>query len=367
MTQSTDTTTNAGGHVAHPPHLAHHFDTPEQQFESAKFGMWAFLATEVLMFGGLFCAYSVYRGNHPETFLYGHIFLNKQWGAINTIILLASSFTMAWGVRAAQLGQQKLLVWMLVLTFLGGVGFMGIKTIEYGGKVKHKLFVGAFNAFYYKAGSPLDPDKLKEAIEYGQAHHAEHAGPAHGVDHGDGAAADASHDPGGHVEVGPAAVTAAAEAAPGTTVDLAHGAEADDAKTSSPAPPADRSLILPAAIGPTGVAPQFLTGPIQPGGHGSGGNSGGKPGDGHRQLSYDELPPVQQERVHVFFQIYFLMTGLHGFHVLIGMGLLAYLAIRAARGAFGPAYFTPVDLIGLYWHLVDLIWIFLFPLLYLIH
>ncbi len=113
------------GH-AHPPHLAHHFDTPQQQFESGKLGMWVFLATEILMFGGLFCAYSVYRANHPEIFEYAHHFLDRKWGAINTVVLLVSSFTMAWGVRAAQLGQKSLLVGLMAVTLLGGVAFMVI-------------------------------------------------------------------------------------------------------------------------------------------------------------------------------------------------------------------------------------------------
>src|SRR5687768_17641107 len=117
------------GH-AHDPHLAHHFDTPEQQFASAKMRMWVFLGTEILMFGGLFCAYSVYRHNHPEVFIYGHHYLNKTWGAINTVVLLASSLTMAWGVRAAQLGQRTVLLVCLALTLAGGAGFMVIKTIE---------------------------------------------------------------------------------------------------------------------------------------------------------------------------------------------------------------------------------------------
>src|SRR5258708_22918928 len=91
---------------AHDPHLAHHFDTPEQQFQSAKLGMWVFLGTEILMFGGLFCAYSVYRHNHPEVFAFAHQYLNRWLGAVNTIVLITSSLTMAWGVRAAQLGAQ---------------------------------------------------------------------------------------------------------------------------------------------------------------------------------------------------------------------------------------------------------------------
>src|SRR5690606_28692556 len=106
------------GTHSHNPYLAHHFDTPRQQMETGKLGMWVFLATEILMFGGLFCAYAVYRANNPDIFLYGHHFLDTKWGAINTVVLIASSFTMAWGVRAAQLGQQKLLVALLSLTLL---------------------------------------------------------------------------------------------------------------------------------------------------------------------------------------------------------------------------------------------------------
>src|SRR5580692_5196692 len=104
-------------HAHHDPHLAHHFDTPEQQFTSAKLGMWVFLGTEILMFGGLFCAYSIYRHNHPLVFKFAaEAYLSTFWGGLNTIILITSSLTMAWGVRAAQLNQRKLLITCLVLT-----------------------------------------------------------------------------------------------------------------------------------------------------------------------------------------------------------------------------------------------------------
>src|SRR3954470_11963174 len=110
------------GHAnGHNPHLAHHFDTPEQQIASGKLGMWVFLATEILMFGGLFCAYAVYRHNHPEVFEAAHKQLDKTWGAINTVVLISSSLTMAWGVRLAQLGRNKGLIITLILTLLGGV------------------------------------------------------------------------------------------------------------------------------------------------------------------------------------------------------------------------------------------------------
>jgi cytochrome c oxidase subunit III len=131
----------------HDPHLAHHFDTPEQQIASGKLGMWVFLATEILMFGGLFCAYAVYRHNHPEVFEAAHKQLDKTWGAINTIVLITSSLTMAWGVRLAQLGRNKGLIITLILTLLGGFGFMMIKSVEYKTKWEHGLGVGQKNVF----------------------------------------------------------------------------------------------------------------------------------------------------------------------------------------------------------------------------
>src|SRR2546423_609369 len=135
-------------HLAgHPLHLAHHFESPEQQYNSAKVGMWVFLATELLMFGGLFCAYSVYRHNHPEVFEFAHRYLDRTLGAVNTIILITSSLTMAWGVREAQLGRRGGLVICLILTLLGGCGFMAIKSIEYHHKYVEHVWLGAGNQF----------------------------------------------------------------------------------------------------------------------------------------------------------------------------------------------------------------------------
>ncbi|MEW6250635.1 MAG: cytochrome c oxidase subunit 3, partial [Planctomycetota bacterium] len=135
----------AGGH-AHAPHLAHHFDTPGQQYEAATLGMWLFLATEILLFGGMFCAYAVYRANHPDVFAVAHEALSKTLGGVNTVILLCSSFTMATGVWAAERGRQRLLGVMLALTILGGLGFLGIKYVEY----KHKWEEGLLWGKYYK-------------------------------------------------------------------------------------------------------------------------------------------------------------------------------------------------------------------------
>jgi len=274
---------NDASHAELPPHRWHHFETAEQQFDSGKLGMWLFLATEILMFGGLFCAYAVYRGNYPELFQYGHQFLDKKLGGINTIVLICSSLTMAWGVRAAQLGQRKLLVLMLSLTLLCACGFMGIKYVEYKHKISHGLMWGKnFRS---------------------QEHHG-----AHGEASGEAAA---PHE-------------AAAPAGPGTWSGLTT----------------ESSTIGPAAQAPGGLAPQAA------------------PDHGHAAIS---APPNPQ----IFFGIYFAMTGLHGIHVLAGMIVITWLICISGR--FGPEYYTPVDLVGLYWHIVDLIWIFLFPLLYLIH
>ncbi|NUQ61618.1 MAG: cytochrome c oxidase subunit 3 family protein [Pirellulales bacterium] len=233
----------------HRPFLAHHYQSYKQQFEAGKLGMWIFLLTEILLFGGLFCAYAVYRANHPEIFIYAHHFLDKNLGAINTAVLIFSSFTMAWGVRCAQLNQRKLLMVMLSLTLLCACGFLGIKYVEY----KHKWEDGLLWA--------------------GKYHPVEHAEPA---DH-------AARPPG--------------------------------------RPEAQSALQRP---------------------------------EGPRYAG-------------IFFSIYFMMTGLHGLHVLAGMAAIAWILVRAANGHFNSHYFGPVDYVGLYWHLVDLIWIYLFPLLYLIH
>jgi len=238
--------TKAERHGDHPPFLAHHFETPKQQFDAGKLGMWIFLLTEILLFGGLFCAYAVYRANHPEIFEYAHKYLDKTLGAINTAVLITSSLTMAWAVRCAQLGKRNGLVLLLALTLLGGCGFLGIKYVEY----KHKWEDGLLWARQYKPVA--------------------HAGNGHAV----------GHQP----EVKPS-------------------------------------------------------------------------------LEHSEAP----RHVGVFFSIYFMMTGLHGLHVIAGMGAIGWVLARSVRGDFGPLYFGPVDYVGLYWHLVDLIWIYLFPLLYLIH
>ena len=213
--------------TAHPPSLAlrEQFDTAEQQKDASTLGMWVFLVTEVMFFGGMFCAYTVYRSLYPATFGRASSSLDVVLGAANTAVLICSSLTMVLAVHYARLGRRRLIVLFLILTILIGGVFLGVKAYEWREKF---------------------------------------------VEH---------HVPG----------------------------------------------------------PSF--------------HLDGEPMQGQAQL---------------FFGLYFAMTGLHAVHMVIGVVILTVLTIQAYRGRFSPAYYSPVDVAGLYWHFVDIIWIFLFPLLYLI-
>ena len=286
-------TSHAESH--HDPHLAHHFETPAQQYQSARLGMWVFLVTEILFFGGLFCAYAVYRANHPEIFIFGHHFLDKGLGAFNTVVLICSSLTIAWAVRAAQLKQIRMLKLMISLTLLCAFTFLGVKYVEYS----HKWHAGLLWARSYAP----------------QAHH------------GDG-------DHGAAPETVPMESTAGASAAG------AAAAPVQPAPATAATP--EHSNIAPAATGPSGLA------------------------TGEAGQSADAIV-AEPANAQTFFSIYFLMTGLHGIHVLGGIGAMFWLLYCARRGDFDTGHFTRVDMVALYWHLVDLIWIYLFLLLYLIH
>src|SRR4051812_40164663 len=154
---------DAHGHD-HPKFLAHHFETPQQQFDSGKLGVWLFLTTEILLFSGLFCAYAVYRARHPEVYAFAHLYLDKWLGALNTIVLIFSSFTMAWAVRASQLGEKPFIVYLpmgkgnvkqlfrcshrslcvalLGITIACGGVFMVVKFFEYKAKWQHQTLPG---------------------------------------------------------------------------------------------------------------------------------------------------------------------------------------------------------------------------------
>jgi len=264
----------------------HHFENADQQYQSAKLGMWVFLATEILFFGGLICVYTVYRVNHPEIFVFGHHFLDKGLGALNTVILICSSLTAAWAVRAAQLRQTRMLTLMLVLTMLFAFGFLGVKAVEYNSKWKHGLLW---------------------ASQY----------------------APQTHE-------------AAEKESAGDEAETAPEESSTEGTAPAPVDDPDRSKIAPAAEGPAGLAAPAA------------------------EESSEPAVEAEPANAQTFFSIYFLMTGLHGIHVLGGIAAFAWLLIGVRRGDFDTGHFTRVDMVALYWHVVDLIWIYLFLLLYLI-
>jgi cytochrome c oxidase subunit III len=211
--------------IDHPVPVAHQFDDREQQKDASTLGMWIFLATEILFFGGMFMGYIVYRWLYPDAFAFASQKMDITLGTINTAVLLTSSLTMALAVRGAQTGERKVTVLLLVATMILGAIFLGIKGVEYYHKFEEHLVPG-----------------------------------------------------------------------PGFQFDPAYAAHAQ-----------------------------------------------------------------------IFFVLYFLLTGVHALHLLIGIGLTGVLAFMARRGRFTPEYYSPVEVGGLYWHFVDVVWIFLFPLLYLIN
>lgn len=214
----------AEGHVGTHSVLAHHFQNMEQQREAGSLGMWVFLVTEVMFFGGMFTAYVVYRAFHPYTFAQASSELDITLGGINTGVLICSSLTMALAVYGTQVGKKMMSIGFLCLTIFLGLAFLGIKAVEYAHKFEHHLVPGVNFTYPY-------PDPK------------------------------------------------------------------------------------------------------------------------HAQM---------------FFSIYFAMTGLHALHMIIGIGILTVLVVMAARNRFSPEYHAPIELTGLYWHFVDIVWIFLFPLLYLL-
>lgn len=213
---------------------AHHFNSAEHEFKSSIEGVWIFLTSEILMFGGLFVGFFIYSNLYPEVFKMGSMTTNWVLGATNTAVLLLSSLTMALGIYYCQKNNKTLAVRNLATTVICGAVFMVIKYFEYS----HKIHEGWMPGMWFTGF-----DNIQHVV-------------------GEGV----------------------------------------------------------------------------------------------------QLP----ENIPLYFSFYFMMTGLHGIHVLAGMALVTWVAIRANRGEFGPGYYTPVEGVGLFWHLIDLIWIFLFPLLYLV-
>ena len=229
------------------------FETLGQQKESAALGMWIFLVTEVLFFGGLFLTYTINRHAFSTAFGIGSNTLDITLGAGNTVVLIMSSLTMAMAVWSAQVGKKKLVSIFLIATLGLGTVFLGVKAIEYKQKFDHHLVPGLSFDMKYHPTHPMPGDDLKElALEKEE-------------------------------------------------VDKAFAQDPDI--------------------------------------------------NAHGQL---------------YFSLYFGMTGLHALHMIIGVGLFGFLAYKAWRGKYGPNYYTPIENAGLYWHFVDIVWIYLFPLLYLI-
>jgi len=246
-----DSTAAANGAVAevhhdHPPYQRHHFETVDQQFDATNFAMWLFLLTEIMFFGGLFTAYLIMRNWYYPAFVEASHQLQIGWGTANTAVLIVSSFTMAMGVWSAEMRRKGLLLLFLSITFLLGLAFLGIKTIEYHEKWEKHHIPG----FHYSDSSFTDP----------------------------------ASDP----EV-------------------------------------------------------------------------------HKQYPNDKpLQGDMAQKTEMYFFLYFAMTGMHALHMIIGISILAYMIFRARQGAYTNGHVTFVENFGLYWHFVDIVWIFLFPLLYLI-
>lgn len=243
------------------------FQTLDQQKESATLGMWVFLITEILFFGGVFMAYTINRHAYPTAFGVGGNMLDLNLGFANTIVLIASSFTMAMGVWSAQTSRKKLVPLCLIATLVLGTVFLGIKVVEYKQKFDHHLV------------------------------------------------------PGYHFDITYCTRNQAA-------CGLSDKALADEKKEISEAIEAE------------------------------------KPSPG---ASEEEGVTALNAHAQLYFSLYFGMTGLHALHMIIGAGLLLWLILEGLKGRFDANYNTPVENIGLYWHFVDIVWIFLFPLLYLIN
>jgi cytochrome c oxidase subunit III len=246
----------ASAHAA----LQHHFENMEQQREAGTLGMWIFLVTEIMFFGGMFMAYILYRTYNADAFAAASNALDVRLGFVNTLVLICSSLTMALAVYFSQVGKRMMIVVMLILTMILGATFLVVKAFEYYDKYEKSEIPGRL--------FPSRPFKW-----------------------------EGGHDP-----------------------------------------------------------------------RQEGGTSGGAVRNPQSVPTGQEIKPDTNfaSRVEMFFFIYFAMTGLHALHMIIGLGMLIVLTWMAWRGRFSPEYHSPVELGGLYWHFVDIVWIFLFPLLYLL-
>lgn len=302
----------------HPAHLQHHFVSAEQQFDASKLGMWLFLSTEILLFGGMFVAYAIYRVQYPELYKEASLQLDTVLGALNTLVLLLSSLTMAWAIRGAQMDNQKVLFRNLIATIALASAFLVVKYFEY----EHKFSIGIYPGYNFE---------LNEDVQT--------------VSQLSGAAAlepsvVLEEDPVSNEDV---PTDAAGETAPaaGETVGAT---DAQDATVIAPREPESAS--------------EGVGGDHAGGEHAEAGAAGAH---GREGRIFDN------RRAGLFFSIYYMMTGIHAIHIVIGIIAIGILAWKSRRGdKYTSVWYTPVENVGLYWHVVDIIWIFVFPLMYLI-
>ncbi|MEE2819731.1 MAG: cytochrome c oxidase subunit 3 [Planctomycetota bacterium] len=391
---------------SHELNLQHHYRDMAQQHDAAKLGIWLFLATEVLLFGGLFCGYAIFRGNNPELFKWGEQFLDEFWGGLNTAVLLISSLTMAMAITYVQLERKRAAMISLTVTLLCACGFMVIKSIEYSHKFHDHLLGGL--AFYQVSehgeghGEPtvtLEPGDASAGKKWWDAACRSCHGPQGEGVPGQGTALNTSPYVHNHtdaelvhfIEEGrtandEASITKLEMPAKGGNPMLkeqdlydvvaylrtlqtepveVNAHQTADVQTATAAPSTGviiddlpRSTVPLANHAPSGLAPVddteaetmavFL--PAKP----------------HEKPKVPQLAKDRPANAHLFFGLYFMMTGLHGIHVLIGMLVILWIMWRLQRGDFNKRYYAAVECGGLYWHIVDVIWIFLFPLWYLI-
>jgi cytochrome c oxidase subunit 3 len=292
-------------HEYHPPGLQHQFEDMKQQEESVSIGMWLFLVQEIMFFGGLFTVYLVFRSRFPMAFAAGSNHLDAFWGGLNTLVLIVSSLTMALTVYYAQKGNRNMQVILIILTMIFGATFLGVKAIEYTDKYNHGLIpVDGWNK-KIKGDAKTEHTSLTLPFE----------------------------------------TKVSAEEPAKTEAETHHsnpkGAFQIDKET-------DLKLVVQAREG------NFLTEAEKIGYFVN--------GDPKNEIDADKF----RDKVRIFFWIYFVMTGLHALHMIIGLIVMSWLLYKAWKGSFSADYYTPVEISGLYWHFVDIVWIFLFPLLYLL-
>jgi len=373
-------------HHDHGEFIAHHFDSAEQQFDSGKLGIWIFLVTEVLFFSGLFVAYTLYRNIHPEIFEQAHVYLDKYLGGLNTVVLLFSSLTMALAVRAAQLGRNKTCGTYTLITMVCAAVFLGVKAVEYS----HKWDMGIF----VRSGFKLLKEHTHPVTPIGQSLHISDylvyisvipaillvvfllgsgiarltdkkvlaqfmmglaimvggyfLGAVGGQLYQNAKSASEGHG-GGH----------AAHASHATEAPVLLHAATDDAKSD-----AGETAATDKTAGDHGHAES--DGGEADHDHAEGASHADGEHADHGHAASEQPRPELSPDVGIFFSIYYCMTGLHAIHIIGGIMALAWIYWRSLLGHWRSDYFGPVDYVGLYWHLVDLIWIYLFPLLYLI-